>query len=175
MPIKCRKSADKLDEIVLDDAKLVASNGSNAFAVKKLLNHDDLTSNYLVYSPVSYDRPDDNWLLDIELYSEEFRAGLDVQNNAIYQEFVNYGVEDAFSAKVRQGCGFYEEEHDLGRLAIHLLLTASTRTLRPEYLAGLDSFISMPHQAYCYDFVSEWLKRTGCGIWTSLCHYAERH
>lgn len=226
--------ADKLDEIVLENAKMVVLTGSNAFAVKKLLNHDDLTSNYLVYSPVSYDRQDDNWLLDIELYSEEFRAdlisiwmdemdipstpamrkqvkhyrkyfnakdrrarivvqnkvpstpaqlhmavmaaicglknpqpnqiirsvfraGLDVQNNPTYREFINYGSEDAFWAMVRQGCGFYEEEHDLGRLAIHLLLTASTRTLRPEYLAGLDSFISMPHQAYCYDFISEWL------------------
>lgn len=226
--------ADKLDEIVLENAKIVVLTGSNAFAVKKLLNHDDLTSNYLVYSPVSYDRQDDNWLLDIELYSEEFRAdlisiwmdemdipptpamrkqvkhyrkyfnakdrrarivaqnkvpstpaqlhmavmaaicglknpqpnqiirsvfraGLDVQNNAIYREFINYGSEDAFWAMVRQGCGFYEEEHDLGRLAIHLLLTASTRTMRPEYLACLDSFISMPHQAYCYDFISEWL------------------
>lgn len=226
--------ADKLDEIVLENAKMVVLTGSNAFAVKKLLNHDDLTSNYLVYSPISYDRQDDNWLLDIELYSEEFRAdlisiwmdemdipstpamrkqvkhyrkyfnakdrrarivaqnkipstpaqlhmavmaaicglknpqpnqiirsvfraGLDVQNNATYREFINYGSEDAFWAMVRQGCGFYEEEHDLGRLAIHLLLTASTRTLRPEYLAGLDSFISMPHQAYCYDFISEWL------------------
>ena len=58
---------------------------------------------------------------------------------------------------VRQGCGFIEEEPDLGRLAIHLLLTAATRTMRQEYLAGLDSFISMPHQAYCYDFISEWL------------------
>ena len=226
--------ADKLDEIVLENAKTVILTGSNAFAVKKLLNHDDLTSNNLVYSPVSYNRQDDNWLLDIELYSEEFRAdlisiwmdemdipstpamrkqvkhyrkyfnakdrrarivaqnkipstpaqlhmavmaaicglknpqpnqiirsvfraGLDVQNNATYREFINYGSEDAFWAMVRQGCGFYEEEHDLGRLAIHLLLTASTRTLRPEYLAGLDIFISMPHQAYCYDFISEWL------------------
>lgn len=26
-----------------------------------------------------------------------------------------------------------------------------------EYLAGLDSFISTPHQAWCYDFVSEWI------------------
>ena len=54
-------------------------------------------------------------------------------------------------------CGFAEEEPDLGRLAIHLLLTASTRTMRQEYLAGLDSLISIPHQAYCYDFISEWL------------------
>lgn len=74
-----------------------------------------------------------------------------------YQDFVKYHADGAFWAMVRQGCGFCEEEPDLGRLAIHLLLTAATRTMRQEYLAGLDGFISMPHQAYCYDFISEWL------------------
>ncbi len=226
--------ADKLDEIVLDHAQLIALTGNNTFSVKKLLSHDDLTTNYLVYSPLSFDRPDDNWLIDIELYSEEFRAdlisiwmdemcipstpamrkqvkkyrkyfnakdrrtkivmqnkaaispaqlhmsvmaaicglkdaqpsnilrsvfraGLNQDTNPIYQEFVNYGAKEAFWAMVSQGCGYYEEEASLGRLAIHLLLTASTRTLRYEYLTGLDSFISMPHQAYCYDFISDWL------------------
>lgn len=225
---------DKLDEVVLENAKVIALTGNNAFSMKKLLSVDDLTTNYLVYSPCVYNRPDDNWLLDIELYSEEFRAdlisiwmdemglasnpamrkqiknyrayfnakdrrlkvstqnkipatpaqlhmavmaaicglkdaqpnmilrsvfraGLDLKNNTVYQDFVKYHADGAFWAMVRQGCGFAEEEPDLGRLAIHLLLTAATRTMRQEYLAGLDSFISMPHQAYCYDFISEWL------------------
>ena len=67
---------DKLDDIVLENSKVIALTGSNAFSIKKLLSVDDLTNNYLVYSPISYDRPDDNWLLDIELYSESFRADL---------------------------------------------------------------------------------------------------
>lgn len=225
---------DKLDEIVLTDAKVVALTGHNTFQVKKLLSHDDLTGNYLVYSPFSYDEPDNNWLIDIELYSEEFRAdlisiwmdemsipatpamrkqvkkyrkyfnakdrrlkiitqnktaatpaqlhmavmaaicglkdaqpgtilrkvflaGLNQEENALYQELVNYEAKDAFWAMIAQGCGYYEEDASLGRLAMHLLLTASTRTMPTEYLAGLDSFISIPHQAYCYDFISEWL------------------
>ena len=225
---------DKLDEVVLENAKVIALTGNNTFSVKKLLSVDDLTTNYLVYSPCVYNRPDDNWLLDVELYSEEFRAdlisiwmdemglasnpamrkqvknyrayfnakdrrlkvstqnkvpttpaqlhmavmaaicglkdaqpnqilrsvfraGLDLKNNTVYQDFVKYHADGAFWAMVRQGCGFAEEEPDLGRLAIHLLLTAATRTMRQEYLAGLDGFISMPHQAYCYDFISEWL------------------
>ena len=65
---------DKLDEVVLENAKVIALTGNNAFSVKKLLTVDDLTTNYLVYSPYVYNRPDDNWLLDVELYSEEFRA-----------------------------------------------------------------------------------------------------
>ncbi len=229
-----REFEDKLDEVVLENAKVVALTGNNVFSVKKLLSVDDLTTNYLVYSPYVYNRPDDNWLLDIELYSEAFRAdlisiwmdemglasnpamrkqvknyrayfnakdrrlkvstqnkvpatpaqlhmavmaaicglkdaqpnrilrsvfraGLDLNHNEVYQDFVKYHADGAFWAMVRQGCGFVEEEPDLGRLAIHLLLTAATRTMRQEYLAGLDEFISMPHQAYCYDFISEWL------------------
>ena len=210
---------DKLDEVVLENAKVIALTGNNSFSVKKLLSVDDLTTNYLVYSPCVYNRPDDNWLLDVELYSEEFRAdlisiwmdemglisnpamrkqvknyrayfnakdrrlkvstqnkvpetpaqlhmavmaaicglkdaqpnmilrsvfqaGLDLNNNTVYQDFVKYHADAAFWAMVRQGCGFVEEEPDLGRLAIHLLLTAATRTMRQEYLAGLDGFIS---------------------------------
>ena len=210
---------DKLDEVVLENAKVIALTGNNAFSVKKLLSVDDLTTNYLVYSPCVYNRPDNNWLLDVELYSEEFRAdlisiwmdemglisnpamrkqvknyrayfnakdrrlkvstqnkvpetpaqlhmavmaaicglkdaqpnmilrsvfqaGLDLNNNTVYQDFVKYHADAAFWAMVRQGCGFVEEEPDLGRLAIHLLLTAATRTMRQEYLAGLDGFIS---------------------------------
>ena len=67
---------DKLDEIQLDNAKLVALNGNNTFMVKKLLSNDDLASNYLVYNPLSFDKPDDDWLIDVKLYSEEFRADL---------------------------------------------------------------------------------------------------
>lgn len=229
-----KEYADKLDEIRLENAKLVALTGSNTFAVKKMLSVDDLTSNYVVYCPISYERQEDDWLLDIELYSESYRTdavsnwmqeldildnpsmrklvkhyrkffgaqarrakimaqdkipatpaqlhmavmaalcgmkkaqpneillnvlrgGLDKTQNPIYQSFVDYSAEEAFWAMVRQGCGYAEEEPDLGQLAIHLLLTASTRTLRPEFLAGLERFLSIPHQAYCYELVSEWL------------------
>ena len=56
---------DKLDEVVLENAKVIALTGNNSFSVKKLLSVDDLTTNYLVYSPCVYNRPDDNWLLDM--------------------------------------------------------------------------------------------------------------
>lgn len=62
--------------MVLENANVIALTGNNTFSVKKLLSVDDLTTNYLVYSLLVYNRTDDNWLLDIELYSEEFRADL---------------------------------------------------------------------------------------------------
>lgn len=63
-----------LDELVIPDVKVIKLTGTNNFAVKKLLLHDDLTSNYLIYNPFSYAQPQDDWLRDIELFSEEYRA-----------------------------------------------------------------------------------------------------
>ena len=225
---------DKLDEITLSNAKLIALTGSNNFEVKKFLGVDDVTSNYLVYCPLSYEKQEDNWLIDVELYSEEFRAdlisiwmdemgmpatpalrklikdyrkffnaknrrdkiasqakapqvpaqlhlavmgalcgikdvnpgaiikevlrsGIDAKSNALYQEFVNYGADHAFWSMVQQGTGYLSENPELGQLATHMLMTAATRTIRLEYLAGFDGFISSAHQAYCYDFISDWL------------------
>ena len=71
-----REFEDRLDDIQVDNAKLLVLTGTNNFAAKKLLNVDDTTSNYLVYSPISYESQEDDWLLNIELYSEEFRADL---------------------------------------------------------------------------------------------------
>lgn len=244
-----REFADRISAITLMDAKIVALTGTNYFATKKLLGVDDTTSNYLLYCPISYESQEENWLLDIELYSEEFRAdmvsmwmdemgiaqtpalrkgfkqyrkffnaqtrrktimnqpivpntpaqlqmsimaalagikdarpnpiikevlkgGLDIETNAIYKEFVSYGIDEAFWRMVAQGTGYkvnsgeaeredglgrHEDEPHLGKLATHILLTAATRTMRQEFLAGLDSFICGAHQAYCYDFVSDWL------------------
>ena len=231
-----REFIDKLDEIQIEGVKVIALTGTNNFAVKKLLNKDDTESDYLVYCPIAYESQEDNWLLDIELYSEEFRAdlisiwmdemgvpqtvdlrrgfkkyskffnaqsrrnkvaslcvpvklsqlqvaimavlagvkaakpnavikavlqnGLNAEENAVYQEFVNYGIDEAFWRMVEQGSGYSKDNDpkpDLKRLATHLLLTACTRTMRQEFLAGLDDLISAAHQAYCYDFVSEWM------------------
>jgi len=66
---------DKIPEIELSDAKLVSLTGSNNFEIKKLLTVDDKSGNYCIYCPVIYSDLE-NWLLPIQLYSEEFRADL---------------------------------------------------------------------------------------------------
>jgi uncharacterized protein (TIGR02687 family) len=229
-----KEFADRIDEISLSDVEIIKLTGSNNFEIKKLLCVDDLVGNYLVYCPLSYEKTEDNWLLDIELYSEEFRAdlisiwmndmgipatpalrkqvkcyrkyfktkshrdkissqnkspevpaqlhmavmgalcgsknitpasiikdvlkcGLDVNTNCLYREFVSYGANQAFWSMVKQGTGYEMENPDLGHLATHIVITAATRTMRLEFFAGLDGWISSPHQAYCYDFVSDWM------------------
>ena len=69
--------AEQVDGLSLEGVTVIKLTGRNNFAVQKLLTVDDLTGDYLVYNPISYDKPRDNWLLDIELYSgEPFRADL---------------------------------------------------------------------------------------------------
>lgn len=242
--------ADKLDEITVNGAKVIMLTGTNNFYVKKLLAVDDPTSNYLVYSPLSYESEEDNWLLDMELYGEQFRAdlvsmwmdemgipqtpalrrdfkqyrkffnaqgrrnkvsaqpvtpatpaqlqmaimaalaglkdakpnaiikavlqgGLQKNSNAIYQEFVNYGIDEAFWRMVAQGTGYQDMDSDLAQLATHILLTASTRTMRQEFLAGLQMFISSAHQAYCYDFVSDWIHSEDAGDIYAIAEHVE--
>ena len=65
-----------VDELRLDGVKILKLTGTNNFAAKLLLSETDTESNYLVYNPISYSDIRDNWLLDIELYSQEFRADL---------------------------------------------------------------------------------------------------
>lgn len=228
-----REFEDKLDEIAIDGVKIVRLTGNNTFAVKKII-HDDRVSNLLIYNPLSFNNPDDDWLMDAKLYSEEFRAdlismwmdemqlcstpamrhqvkayrkffnaqnrrvklmtqtkipstpaqlhlavmacicgiktavpadiircvlsnGLDNEQNLVYQDFISYGAKDAFWQMVYQGTGYSEEEPAIRRLATHILLTAATRSIKVDLLKGLDSLISVPHQSYCYDFVSDWL------------------
>ena len=229
-----REFSDMASDMTLTNAKTAILTGSNYYAVKKLLGADDQESNYLLYSPFSYESPEDNWLLDIELYSEEFRAdrismwmaemglpqtpglrsaikpyrkfmnakerrkriasqahlpttaaglqlaimaalsglkeakqsaiikavlkgGLNAEENQIWQDFQNYAIDEVFWHMAAKGTGYHEEEKSLEHLAVHIMLTAATRTIRPELLAGLSEFISLPHQSNCYSLVSDWL------------------
>ena len=230
-----REFENQIDEIRLDNVTVVKATGSNTFALKKLLQQDDLAGNYLVYCPLSFTRQEDNWLLNIALYSEEFRAdqstiwmdemglpsslmlrsqvkryfkffgdkkrrakvaamagtitnapqmhlavmaaltgcrepnkglilravlkaGLKMDRNPVYQSFASYGADVPFWALVAQTTGYKPESgRDLQQLAVHIMMTAAARTLRKEHLAGLERYISIPHQSFCYDFISEWL------------------
>lgn len=46
----------------------------NEFEIKKTIEHDDLTSNFLIYIPAERPADTENWLLDILMYSEEYYA-----------------------------------------------------------------------------------------------------
>ena len=245
-----REFESQLAELRLESAKLLILTGSNTFAAKKLLCEDDATSNYLVYNSLSFDRDDDDWLINVKLYSEEFhadlisiwmdemqlegkpefrkivkeyrkffgasnrrkavakfastvgkpsqlhlailsaicgngspqpgaiiravlRAGLDMESNPVYQNLTTYAADKNFWRLVAQGTGYDAQTPELGQLAIHLLLTAASRTLHSDHLAGLEKYIAEPHQPFCYDLVSEWLHSDDNDSLHEIARYVE--
>ncbi len=237
-----REFEDKVAEMELANAKLLILTGTNSFAAKKLLAADDTESNYLVYCPLRFQKAADNWLLNIALYSEEYRAdrnsmwmdemglpqnhhmrpkikeyskffqvaehrahikamsahiatvpqlhlavmatlcgirapqppgivlavlshGTDPEHNSVYCKLKKYGEETAFWKLVQQKYGYNGgAEPELKKLAAHLLLTATTRTMRENLLNGLEAYISDAYQAPCYDLVTDWLQKNVDGL-----------
>lgn len=97
-----------------------------------------------------------------------------VDENAIYQSLRNYGAETPFWVLINQATGYQNGDNPrLAALAIHIFLTALTRTVRKEHLAGLDAMMSTPHQAWCYDFVSEWLRTENDDKLYEISRYVE--
>lgn len=107
-----REFESTLDELELPGVNIIKLTGTNNFAVKKLLLHDDLTGNYLIYNPFSYASPQDNWLRDIELYSEEFRADY----YSILMSELNINASPVMRRTVKLYSTFFDNKGRVARL-----------------------------------------------------------
>lgn len=67
---------DQIKDLQLLNAKILRLTETNNFEIKKTIAIEEPTQNFLIYNSMNYENLDDNWLLDVELYSEEFRADL---------------------------------------------------------------------------------------------------
>lgn len=85
--------ADLIDQIDLGDVKILKMTENNKFLVKKVLNFDDVESDFLLYCPLNFESKEDNWILDVFLYSEIFRA------DRISIEMSQMGLEDTASIR----------------------------------------------------------------------------
>lgn len=83
--------------------------------------------------------------------------GLGEGENAAWAAIERFGAAEAFWKLAQQASGYADKAPELSELARHILLTACTRTMKEEALSGLERYISRPHQAWCFDFISEWL------------------
>ncbi|MFV0503480.1 MAG: BREX-1 system phosphatase PglZ type A [Lachnospirales bacterium] len=68
------KEFNNIDELFIENVKIIKLTDTNNFEIKKLLTLDDLNNNYLIYNNIKYENEESNWLLDIQLYSEVFYA-----------------------------------------------------------------------------------------------------
>ena len=115
---------EEIDELQLENAKIIKLNEGSSFAVKHRIEKADTFTNYLIYSPLPKPLARDNWLLDILKYSSEFSTDKttvimndlgvkdpslrDVFKNYIkffdnkerYKKFASYNIEDFTEEKV---------------------------------------------------------------------------
>ncbi len=232
---------EQVESMEIPGVKILVLSGNNNFQAKRILCQEDKESDFLVYRPGVPKSLEEDWLLNVELYSEEFRAdlisiwmselnlpatedfrrvvkdyrkffgakvrrgafgklnpgGKEIRTlaqchlgvlavitgrdhlepdgiirgvlleetnesndgeNSVMRDIRNYGAEKPFWTLVRQATGYApsNEGHPMD-LLIHILLTALTQNIRKDYLEGLEKYISMPHQTWCYNFISDWM------------------
>jgi len=131
-----REFEDVIPELQLDGAKVLILNGHNSYAAKKLLVEDDPYSSYLVYCPMSFGRPEDNWLINVQLYSEEFRADL----NSIWMDEMGLPSTPVLREQVKGYRKFFnakERRAKVAAMSAKITTAAQLHTAVMSALAGL--------------------------------------
>ena len=77
-----------IEGLDFENTKVIVLSDSNAFRVKYDIEVADLSSHFLVYAPFEKPLDRENWLLDIQKYSEEFST-----DRSIY-EMRRLGITD---------------------------------------------------------------------------------
>ena len=90
--------AEQISDIEISGAKIITLTGTNNFQVKKQIAVDEPTENFLIYNPLTNEDPEDDWLIDLEMYSEEFRADL----TAIWMDEMGIPQTVALRAQVKR-------------------------------------------------------------------------
>ena len=66
--------ANTVAEMTLENARILTMGRDNLFQLRRQIEVDYAAENLLLYCPLAFEKPQDNGLLDVFLYSEEFRA-----------------------------------------------------------------------------------------------------
>ena len=100
--------ADSVQDMVLENARILIMRKDHLFEIRRQIEIDYADENLVIYCPYAFSVPEDNWLMDVFLYSEEFRADywsllfsdLHVANTRETREFA-HSVADFFKNKER--------------------------------------------------------------------------
>ena len=66
--------AETVEDMALENARVLVMRRDHMFELRRQIEVDYADENLLLYCPMRFDKPEDNWLEDVFLYSEEFRA-----------------------------------------------------------------------------------------------------
>lgn len=66
--------AETIEDMKLENARVLVMQRDHMFELRRQIETDYADDNLLLYCPMRFEKPEDNWLMDVFLYSEEFRA-----------------------------------------------------------------------------------------------------
>ena len=91
---------NKLLSITLPNIKVHKLTGKNNLLTKKLLEHDDTTSNYLVYANFERPQPKEDWFLDTQFFSKEFSVD-EIANLCSEFDVYDIAVKNIFKEHIK--------------------------------------------------------------------------
>lgn len=102
--------SDSVQDMVLENARILIMQKDHMFEIRRQIEIDYADENLVIYCPFAFAVPEDNWLMDVFLYSEEFRADywsllfseLHIVNTKETRDFA-HGIADFFKSKERIG------------------------------------------------------------------------
>ena len=112
-----REFEDGLNDLPLDNVTILRPDKISPLEIKVLLELEDTTGKYLIYSPFGEPaRAEDDWLMDIRLYSRTFRAD---RASIVLDEL---GLENhAMSSHLHKYLAFFDNQERMNRLKNYTL------------------------------------------------------
>lgn len=142
---------DVIDELVLPDVTVLDMTALSIFEIKKRIELDEPENRFLLYFPYAEPSPDNDWFLDIRLYSEQFFA--DVSSMLLNELGIN---QMALRAHVRKRQAFFankqrvstlkrfvtehEDELSLDRKLLAVLIKADSAALTDSVMSLLKDY-----------------------------------
>ena len=108
-----REFTEVVDTLRLEGVTLIRLDEEAALGVKVRLEHADRMGRYLLYAPFEEPAPQDDWLLDIRLYSGTFRA----DRSSMLLAELGLGQNQALRDHLRQRLKFLGSKERVSRLA----------------------------------------------------------
>ena len=125
--------AEQIPELEISGAKVLTLTGANNFQIKKQIAVDEPVQNFLIYNPLKNDDPEDDWLIDVELYSEEFRADL----TAIWMDEMGIPSTVALRGQVKKYSKFLNAKTRREDVVKHMDFIDSPKKLQLAIMASL--------------------------------------
>ena len=122
-------------ELEKQDIKIVILK-NNFFEIKKIIEHDNPESNFLVYSQENEKKYEENWLLDVQLYSTRFENSRVADVKSIFN--IDGSKLDKFIEVYRKKLKVYD---DIIQEQINTEITKNTKKIRTKTSIPISHFI----------------------------------